>query len=366
MNWPTPGDLRGLVLGVESSCDETAAAVVRDGRIVLSNVIATQHDLHAEYRGVVPEIASRAHAERIGAVIDMALNTAHVRAEDLRAVAVSAHPGLIGSLLVGVSAAKAVAWTLGLPVIGVDHVRAHLYAGFLERPAGPAAPIPLDNRLFPALGLVVSGGHSSIYRLNSPLSIELLGSTRDDAVGEAYDKAAAVLGLPYPGGPEIDRFAALGDERRFDLPIARLEHGSLDFSFSGLKTALLYTVHGVPSERGRGGTPALTLDQQTLHDLCAGFQRAAVEAIMLRLDRALAQHPDCRTLLIGGGVSANSRLRSRCQEFAMAKALRPALPELQFCLDNAAMIAGLGSWVLAERRWQGDDLQRSASAQSPD
>ncbi len=366
MNWSTTGDLRGLVLGVESSCDETAAAVVRDGRIVLSNVIATQHDLHAEYRGVVPEIASRAHAERIGAVIDMALNTAHTRANDLRAVAVSAHPGLIGSLLVGVSAAKAVAWTLGVPAIGVDHVRAHLYAGFLERPDGPPAPIPLDDRLFPALGLVVSGGHSSIYRVVSPSCIEPLGSTRDDAVGEAYDKAAAILGLPYPGGPEIDRLAALGDERRFDLPIARLEHGALDFSFSGLKTALLYTVQGVPSERGRGGTPGLTLDQQTLRDLCAGFQRAAVEAIMLRLERALSQHADCRSLLIGGGVSANSRLRRRCQEFASAKALRLALPELQFCLDNAAMIAGLGSWLLAERRWQGDGLQRSASAQSPD
>lgn len=365
MNGSTPEDLHGLVLGIESSCDETAAAVVRDGRAVLSNVIATQHDLHAEYRGVVPEIASRAHAERIGAVIDKALTLAGIRVDDLRAVAVSTHPGLIGSLLVGVSAAKAVAWTLGLPVIGVDHVRAHLYAGFLERPGGTPA-LPLDERLFPALGLVVSGGHSSLFRVSSPSFIELLGSTRDDAVGEAYDKAAAVLGLPYPGGPEIDRLAVQGDERRFDLPIARLEHGSLDFSFSGLKTALLYTVQGVPAERGRGGTPGLALDEPTLRDLCAGFQRAAVEAIMLRLERALHQHGDCRTLLIGGGVSANTRLRRRCREFADTNAIRLILPEMEFCLDNAAMIAGLGSWSLAERRWQGDTLELSASAQSPD
>ncbi|MHC5004547.1 MAG: tRNA (adenosine(37)-N6)-threonylcarbamoyltransferase complex transferase subunit TsaD, partial [Planctomycetota bacterium] len=222
----TPGTARRspLVLGIETSCDETAAAVVAGGRDVLSNVIATQHDLHAEYAGVVPEIASRAHVERILPVVRRAVKEAGVAYADLEAVAVGHRPGLIGSLLVGVSAAKALAWSLGVPIVGVDHIVAHLYAGLLDAPPAPA----------PALGLVVSGGHTSLLLLDDPLAPRVLGRTLDDAIGEAYDKAAAMLGLGYPGGPAVDRLAAEGDDRAVDLPVSLLGPDSLDFSFSGL------------------------------------------------------------------------------------------------------------------------------------
>lgn len=359
-----------LILGIESSCDETAAAVVR-GRLVLSNVIASQHDLHAEYRGVVPEIASRAHAERILPVVRQALREAHVTLEQIDAVAVGHRPGLIGSLLVGVSAAKAAAWALGKPLIGVDHLHAHLFAGFLASPsegagrddsaAGPAALHPP----FPALGLIVSGGHTSLYRLNSPTDLTRLGATIDDAIGEAYDKAAAILGLPYPGGPVVDRLARTGNDRALDLPISRLSRDSLDFSFSGLKTAVLYAVHGVPSRDApapsiSSAPPALA--PQRIADICASFQRAAVGAVILKLTRALDAHPDTRALLVGGGVSANSRLRSELAALATGRKLELRIPAMDYCLDNAAMIAGFGHALLQARQWTGDPLALSASA----
>jgi N6-L-threonylcarbamoyladenine synthase len=367
-----------VVLGIESSCDETAASVVVGGVRVRSNVIATQHELHAEYRGVVPEIASRAHAERIGVVIERALSEAGIGVGDLHAVAVANRPGLIGSLLVGVSAAKALAWSLGLPLVGVDHVRAHLFAGFLvdQTPgaaassrsptatsAASATSLSIDEA-FPALGLVVSGGHSVIERLESPVDSVRLGSTRDDAIGEAYDKAAAVLGLDYPGGPIVDRLARTGNPARFVFPISRLDPGTLDFSFSGLKTSVLYTVRGVPSERGRGGTPPLPLDEATIADVCAGFQHAAVEAVVLKLRRAMDRHPECRTLLVGGGVSANSRLREALAALCDERGLRLSLPPMAFCLDNGAMIAGLGHETLARRAWRSDELSLSAHPSS--
>lgn len=350
-----------LVLGIETSCDETAAAVVRGGRAVLSNVIASQHELHEEYRGVVPEIASRAHAERVLPVVRRALADARIDLADLHAVAVGNRPGLIGSLLVGVAAAKGLAWSLGVPVIGVDHVQAHLIAGCIGR-AGtePAQPS------WPALGLVVSGGHTSMYVCESATRATRIGATIDDAVGEAYDKVATILGLPFPGGPELDRLAQTGRAQRPGFPIARIAPDSLDFSFSGLKTAALYAFRGVPespqsrARRESRGEPAPG-PTMTAADVAATFQEAAATAVVLKLERALDRHPACRVLLVGGGVSANSLLRARLLELGAARGIEVRLPAMEFCLDNAAMIAALGHELLHSRDWQGDPISITAS-----
>lgn len=362
-----------LILGIETSCDETGAAVVQGGVDVRSNVIASQHTLHQEYRGVVPEIASRAHAERILPVIDQALRDAGASLGDITAVAVGNRPGLIGSLLVGVAAAKALAWSLGLPIIGVDHVHAHLYAGLMRTGAHPA---PALDALYPALGLVVSGGHTAMYHCDSPTRVHRLGATIDDALGEAYDKVAAILDLEYPGGPALDRLASSpgASDDAYVLPISRLGRGSLDFSFSGLKTAVLYAVRGVPGRDGAYPHESDSLKDDQRRDLAASFQRAAVEAVLLKLRRALesvqdepsedkppkrrgkhgdgrpgSSHP-YRTLLVGGGVSSNSRLRAALTEFARTSGMALHLPPLPLCVDNAAMIAGLGFHLLIEGR----------------
>jgi N6-L-threonylcarbamoyladenine synthase len=346
-----------VILGLETSCDETAAAVVAGGTRVLSNVIATQHDLHRRYAGVVPEIASRAHLERIVPVVREALGEAALAYRDLDAVAVGHRPGLIGSLLVGTSAGKALAWSLGLPLIGVDHIVAHLHAGLLD--AGPLAD-PASG----ALGLVVSGGHTSLFLVRGPLAVELVGKTLDDAAGEAYDKAAVILGLGYPGGPEVDRLAARGNDRAHDLPVAMLGPDSLDFSFSGLKTALLYAVRGQPRPGGRGaryereGPP---LDDGARADFAASFQRAAVTAIMRKLERALDRF-DVRALLVGGGVVANSLLRTRLEALAAERGLELRLPPPPYCVDNAAMIAGLAAAKFAAGAFA--DWSLSAATQS--
>lgn len=347
-----------LVLGIESSCDETGAAVVEDGVRVRSNVVASQDELHAAYGGVVPEIASRAHEERILAVVRRAVRDAGIDLGAVDAIAVGHRPGLIGSLLVGVSAAKALAWSLGRPLVGVDHVHAHLYAGVLDG-SEPA---------FPALGLVVSGGHSSIYRLDGWLEPTRLGATIDDAIGEAYDKVAAILDAGFPGGPSVDRLASdpRADDRAFDFPVSRLGRTSLDFSFSGLKTAVLYATRGRPAPRPVPGKPRLEpeavpeLTAQRRRDLAAGFQRAATEAVLLKLGRAADRLAEdgipARTLLVGGGVSANTRLRSALASFARQRMLDLRLPEMRYCVDNAAMIAGLGRVLLAAGHRDGLDL----------
>jgi N6-L-threonylcarbamoyladenine synthase len=346
-----------LILGIETSCDETAAAVVESGRVVRSNVIASQDDLHAEYRGVVPEIASRAHAERILPVVRAALTRADVSLDDLDAIAVGNRPGLIGCLLVGVSAAKSLAWARGLPVVAVDHVQAHLYAGLmLPTSAAPTPTVPHDQ-LFPALGLVVSGGHTTLYRLDSPVALTRLGGTIDDAIGEAYDKAATLLGIPFPGGPRLDALAQRG-QAAHKLPVSRLGRDSLDFSFSGLKTALRYLIQGVP---GSEDPPPPPLDDARRADLAASFQHAAVEAVTLKLDRALDAQPDLRALLVGGGVSANSLLRTRLAELAHRRGLALRLPAMALCVDNAAMIAGLGHHLLESRGWTSDPLDLTAT-----
>ena len=337
------------ILGLETSCDETAAAVVEDGTAVLSNVVATQHDLHQRYAGVVPEIASRAHLERLLPVVQDALDQAGVQATDLDAIAVGNRPGLVGSLIVGVSAAKALAWSLNKPLMGVDHVRAHLHAAQLaDGGTTPTAPPPL-----PAVGLVVSGGHTSLYRLCKDGAVVRLGRTIDDAVGEAYDKAGVLLNAGYPGGPNVDRLAQTGDPNGPDipkLPVSMLGADSLDFSFSGLKTALLYAVRGHPEGRGKSARFPRTIDDLTdtrRADLAAAFQHAAVEAVIRKLGRTLKLGDPVLALVVGGGVSANSELRRRLAEFAERQGLSLHLPALAYCVDNAAMIAGYAAVTLA-------------------
>ncbi len=352
-----------FILGIESSCDETAAAVVEDGVILRSNIIASQHDLHRRYGGVVPEIASRAHLERIDPVIQEALDKAGITAGQVDAVAVGNRPGLIGSLLVGVSAAKAIAWALDRPLIGIDHVQAHLYAASIRKP-DDQAPQPV----YPALGLVVSGGHTSLFLAASPTQSTLLGKTIDDAVGEAYDKAAVILGLPFPGGPNLDKLSRTGNPAAHDLPKSMLDPQSLDFSFSGMKTAMLYKVRGLPQGRGKNTTfqrCAQDLSPQEIADLAASFQHAAVETVILKLIRAIDllternQRPG--SLIIGGGVSANSHLRARSLELGRKLGIPVHLPAMSLCVDNAAMIAGLAHCYYQDRIFSPLDLPAIAT-----
>lgn len=343
-----------IVLGIETSCDETAASVVRDGRTVVSNVVASQIEAHREYGGVVPEIASRAHERAMLPVLDKAIADAGIGLEDLDAIAIGHRPGLIGSILVGMSAAKALSWSLGVPLVGVDHVHAHLAAGFLG----------VDTEFAPALGVVISGGHTTIYRMDSLTELTRLGSTIDDAIGEAFDKAAAILGLRYPGGPEIDRLARENgaDDRAVELPVSRLGRGSLDLSYSGLKTALLYAAKGKPAPPRVPGKPALEpepvpeLTPDRVRDLAASFQRAAVQALVLKIERALDLHDDLTMLVVGGGVSANSLVRSELARIAHERGLTLVIPAMAHCVDNAAMIASLGSVLFEQGLRDGLDL----------
>jgi N6-L-threonylcarbamoyladenine synthase len=326
-----------LVLGLESSCDETSAAVVRDGRRVLSNRIATQIPIHARYGGVVPELASRNHVVEILPVITACLEEAGVTLRDLDGVAVTAGPGLVGSLLVGVELAKALAFSLDLPLVGVNHIEAHLMAPLLEDDnPGELSGTPR----FPFVGLVVSGGHTHLYRVDGVGQYRTLGATRDDAAGEAFDKVAKMLGLPYPGGVQIDRAARRGDPGAVAFPRALKQRESLDFSFSGLKTAVLTWLQ-------RRGEP-LEQDTQAFFDLCASFQEAVVDSLTTKLFRA-AQVERVSDVVISGGVSANSRLRERALELSRRRRLRLHIPPIALCTDNAAMIAGLGSHYLPPR-----------------
>ena len=323
------------VLGFESSCDETAVAVVEDGHRVLASMVQSQDELHETYGGVVPEIAGRAHAERIGRIADRALIEANTSFSEIDAVAVAHRPGLIGSVLVGVAAAKSVAWRLGIPLIGVHHVEAHLWSGLLEQSSPP----------WPALGLVVSGGHTSLYRVDAPFRCTILGRTIDDAVGEAYDKAAALLGLGWPGGVRVDRAAQHGNDEAHQFPMPNLKGRPLDFSFSGLKTAVRYRVLGLPGTAIREPD---SLSAQERADAAASFQKTAVRTLIRGLRRARQEHPDVKSLLIGGGVSANSRLRKELETFAQEEKLVLRVPPMKWCVDNAAMVAGLGWMRLSE------------------
>ena len=339
-----------LIVGIETTCDETGCAVVADGRRVVSNVVATQFELHERFGGVVPEIASRAHLEAINTVMGRALEQAGLTGRDVSAVAVANEPGLIGSLLIGLMAAKTLAWVWQRPLVGVNHIHAHAYA-----PALDAEPIA-----YPAVALIASGGHTSLYHCRSPMELELLGATMDDAVGEAFDKVAAILSLGYPGGPAVDRAAQRGDARAVHFPRPLLKGQSLDFSFSGLKTAVLYHVRGVPGavrggvEKGRG-----RLSEQDVADLAASFQAAVVDTLRIKLRRAV-RATGARTLVLGGGVAANSALRAAVEELGRKHRLTVRLPALKYCIDNAAMTAGLAYHYLRAGRI--DDLELAATA----
>lgn len=322
-----------LLLAIESSCDETGAAVVGRDLTVLSNVVASQINLHRRFGGVVPEIASRAHLRTILPVIDEALSLADCRLADLAAVAVVTEPGLVGSLLVGLTTAKTLAATLEIPLVAVNHLQAHLYACRM------AAGIDL----FPAIGLVVSGGHTNLYDCRNAVEYELLGSTLDDAAGEAFDKVAQILGLGYPGGPAIDKAAQTGNPRAFRFPRTFLRDERLEFSFSGLKTAVLYEVTGVP---GSHSPPPPPLTDGRIADIATSFQVAVVDVLIAKCKQALHQY-DRQRLLVGGGVAANTLFRRRLNELAFEIDVDVIVAPSEYCTDNAAMAAI--AWELLDR-----------------
>lgn len=318
------------VLGIESSCDETAAAIVRDGRVLVSNAVASQIPIHARYGGVVPELASRSHITDILPVVQRALREANLTLDDLDGFAVSAGPGLVGSLLVGLEVAKGLAWSLDKPLAGVNHIEAHLTAPLIDYdgPQGLSG-----TPAFPYIGLVVSGGHTHLYRVEGVGAYALIGSTRDDAAGEAFDKVAKMLGLSYPGGAKIDRLSQDGDPAAIRFPRSMLNQDNLDFSFSGLKTSVLSWLRKQPQAPEPGSA--------LLKDVCASFQEAVVDVLVTKLFRAARQH-DVHDVVISGGVSANSRLRARALEVGVSNGMRVHVPPLALCTDNAAMVAALG------------------------
>ncbi|MBX3396419.1 MAG: tRNA (adenosine(37)-N6)-threonylcarbamoyltransferase complex transferase subunit TsaD [Phycisphaerae bacterium] len=374
------------ILGIETSCDETSVAVVDDGRQVLCNLTATQFDLHAKYGGVVPEIASRAHIEKLDLLIREALTQSNTTIDEIDAIAVTRGPGLIGSLLVGVTAAKTIAWSWTKPLVGVNHIHAH----------ATSAAIDLDRHPWPAIALVVSGGHTSLYHVLSPLDVRLLGGTIDDAAGEAFDKVASILQLGFPGGPIVDKRARRGRSDAVRLPRSRLDPNSLDFSFSGLKTAVLYHVHG--PGRTTGGFDRLT--ESDLDDICASFSAAVIDVLVDKTMLAVRQ-TGVGAVVVGGGVAANSMLRDRLavacaagtghainrEKRQRSKSGRASdttpvatpvdssptkaaegppgpialhLTPMKYCTDNAAMIAALGYHLFVNGRR--DDLSLSATA----
>ena len=314
-----------IILGIESSCDDTSAAVLRDGWL-LSNVIASQQ-VHRDYGGVVPELASRAHEKNIVPVVSQALEKAGVRPDELSAIAFTRGPGLLGSLLVGTSFAKALSLSLDVPMVMVNHLQGHILANFIRQEGKP-----VDEPSFPYLCLLVSGGNSQIVRVDSPLQYTILGQTIDDAVGEAFDKCAKMLGLGYPGGPVIDRLARQGDAKRFKF--AKPHIPGLDYSFSGIKTSLLYFVRDELKK-----DPDFM--EKNKEDLCASFQKTLIDILMDKLVKA-ARQTGIREITIGGGVSANSGLRERILSEGKKRGWKTYLPEFKFTTDNAAMIAVAG------------------------
>ena len=336
-------ELRGKpglkILAIETSCDETAAAVILDGKTVLSNCVYSQIDLHAIYGGVVPEIASRAHVEKIAVVVKAALDEAHVGFEGIDAIAVTYGPGLVGALLVGVSYAKALAAALDKPLIAVNHIEGHICANYLSH--SELEP--------PYLCLVVSGGHSHLIRVEEGDKYRMIGCTQDDAAGEAFDKAARVLKLPYPGGPKLDKEAELGNDRAFDLPRPHTE-GQYDYSFSGLKTAFINLTHRM-GQRG---------EDLPVQDLAACFRKAVVDQLIEKCMLA-AQGMDQKRVALAGGVSANSLLRRRMREECRAKGIELYLPDLIYTGDNAAMIGAAAFRRLMHLEVAGLDLNANPS-----
>jgi len=319
------------VLGIESSCDETAAAVLGPGGTVHSSVVHSQDALHADYGGVVPELASREHLEKIQPVVCRALEQAGMSLKQMEGIAVTCGPGLVGSLLVGLSFAKSLAMVRGLPIVGVNHLEGHLLAPFVGHP----------EAVFPFVGLIVSGGHTCLYLAPDFGRYQLLGSTRDDAAGEAFDKVAKLMSLGYPGGPRVDALAKEGNSSAIRFPRGMLRQGGFDFSFSGLKTAVLNHVRGA----GRGDKPA---------DIAASFQEAVVDVLARKTMKAVRKH-GVKRLVVSGGVSANGVLRARFHRECLHEGVSLKIPPMQYCTDNAAMIAWVGRQRLM--RGQRDGLE---------
>ncbi|MFS0865360.1 tRNA (adenosine(37)-N6)-threonylcarbamoyltransferase complex transferase subunit TsaD [Fredinandcohnia sp. 179-A 10B2 NHS] len=315
-----------IIMGIETSCDETAVSIIKNGREILSNVVASQIESHKRFGGVVPEIASRHHVEEITIVLDEAMKQANVSFQDIDGIAVTEGPGLVGALLVGVNAAKAVAFAHNIPLLGVHHIAGHIYANRL-----------IEELEFPLLALVVSGGHTELVYMEEHGSFKVIGETRDDAAGEAYDKVARTLHLPYPGGPHIDRLAHEGSPT-IDLPRAWLEENSYDFSFSGLKSAVINTLHNA-EQRGESIDPK---------DLAASFQASVIDVLVTKTMKAAKEYK-VKQVLLAGGVAANKGLRHALEkEFSSVDDMKLIIPPLSLCTDNAAMIAAVGS-VLYEK-----------------
>ncbi|MDF1667253.1 MAG: tRNA (adenosine(37)-N6)-threonylcarbamoyltransferase complex transferase subunit TsaD [Planctomycetota bacterium] len=336
-----------LVLGIESSCDETAAAVVDEDQNVLSSVVATQVEAHAEFGGVVPDLAARMHTEAIGGVVTKALKDAELELKDISTIAVTQMPGLIGSLLVGVSFAEGLSLSTGLPLYGIDHIEGHIWSGFMQDP----------SLTWPLMALVVSGGHTALYRYDGLGQITMISRTVDDAAGEAFDKVAALLKLSYPGGPSVQKAAETGNPKAFKFPRGQVKKKPLHFSFSGLKTSVLYTLKGQDGLRSD-----INLENYSVPDVAASFQEAVVDALISKTFKAL-EAEKLKTLIVCGGVAANSRLRERLQERGEKRRIKVVVPPLKLCTDNAMMIAGLGAAYLKEGRAP-DSIGLDAKARS--
>jgi N6-L-threonylcarbamoyladenine synthase len=336
-----------FVLGIESTCDETACAIVRDGKEVLANVISSQCDLHNQFGGVFPELACRRHIDALIPVIQSALQQANISPDQIGLVSAAKGPGLIGALLIGLNAAKALSFAWNVPFIGVNHVEAHLYA----------AMMPLEQLPLPALGLVVSGGHTFLVKIEEIGAYQLIGSTQDDAIGEAFDKVAAMLGLPYPGGPAIEALAKHGNRNRFPLRAGKVKNQPWDFSFSGLKTNVLYTIKGPNASKD---SPLIITEEQKA-DIAASFQETALNDVVSKsIEAAMAF--GCRAIYCGGGVSNNRRFR---ELFIEKQCQCPVFyPPHQLTLDNAAMIAGLGYHCFL-KKGQGDGLDLEPMTRIP-
>ncbi|AQQ09238.1 t(6)A37 threonylcarbamoyladenosine biosynthesis protein [Sedimentisphaera cyanobacteriorum] len=337
-----------LILAIETSCDETAAAVLRGEKNVLSSVVSSQADLHKHYGGVVPEIASRAHIERIYPVVDKTVQDAGIELSDLDAVAVANCPGLSVALIVGVTAAKTLAFMLDIPLISINHIHAHLQSAMIEA----------EDIALPATALVVSGGHTSIYSCKSALELELAGSTIDDAAGEAFDKVAQILNLPYPGGPSIQKAAEKGNPKAIQFPRSMLGKDSLDFSFSGIKTAVLYHCKG---QNMKGSSLVSDMSEKEIADIAASFQQAVVD-VLVKKTMLAAEIQNSGTVLLGGGVAANKILREQMKQKCEKRGIRLLIAPMKYCTDNAVMIGSLAWHKYNAGLFAGLDLEASSSA----
>lgn len=315
------------ILGIETSCDETAAAIVRNGSQVLSNVVSSQIELHQKYGGVVPEIASRAHIEKIYPIVEQAIQQSGIEKDSIDAVAVANQPGLTVALIVGLTAAKTLALALGKPLIAINHIHAHLQSAMMDE----------QNLQLPAVALVVSGGHTSLYECKNILQLHLLGSTIDDAAGEAFDKVASILNLPYPGGPSIEKAAKDGNPKAINFPRTMLAKDSLDFSFSGIKTAVLYHCCGKDM---KGENRVVKMSQNKIADIAASFQAAVID-VLVRKTQMAADKIEAKTILLGGGVAANTLLRNELEKMAAQTGRKLLVAPKKYCTDNAVMIASL-------------------------